>query len=111
MSANWLHGLHHHADPPDELRAMPVFEGQKLVVQAVKPVHAHSSVPFRRVRHGKPATCLPARLAAPSQPHIVRSAIRYDPAPPRCKGSDPGIALQRTADKVPAVMLAAGCGS
>src|SRR6516162_2165898 len=32
MSANWLHGLHHHADRPDELRAMPVFEGQKLVV-------------------------------------------------------------------------------
>src|SRR5215510_6288219 len=32
MSANWLHGLQHHADQPDELRAMPVFEGQKLVV-------------------------------------------------------------------------------
>ena len=32
MSANWLHGLHHHTDQPDELRAMPVFEGQKLVV-------------------------------------------------------------------------------
>ena len=32
MSANWLHGLYHHADEPDELRAMPVFEGQKLVV-------------------------------------------------------------------------------
>jgi hypothetical protein len=29
MSANWLHGLHHHTDQPDELRAMPVFEGQK----------------------------------------------------------------------------------
>src|SRR5947208_6522184 len=32
MSANWLHGLYHHTDEPDELRAMPVFEGQKLVV-------------------------------------------------------------------------------
>ena len=32
MSANWLHGLHHHADKPDELRAIPVFAGQKLVV-------------------------------------------------------------------------------
>ena len=32
MSANWLHGLLHHADQPDELRAMRVFEGQKLVV-------------------------------------------------------------------------------
>src|SRR5215470_19903139 len=32
MSANWLHGLQHHEDKPDELRAMPVFEGQKLVV-------------------------------------------------------------------------------
>src|SRR3954454_4432124 len=32
MSANWLHGLQNHADKPDELRAMPVFEGQKLVV-------------------------------------------------------------------------------
>ena len=31
MSANWLHSLLHHADQPDELRAMPVFEGQKLV--------------------------------------------------------------------------------
>ena len=33
MSANWLHGLRHHADQPDELRAMPVFEGQKLVAR------------------------------------------------------------------------------
>jgi len=32
MSINWLHGLYHHADKPDEFRAMPVFEGQKLVV-------------------------------------------------------------------------------
>src|SRR5215469_7631651 len=32
MSANWLHGLHHDSDEPDGLRAMPVFEGQKLVV-------------------------------------------------------------------------------
>jgi NAD(P)-dependent dehydrogenase (short-subunit alcohol dehydrogenase family) len=32
MSANWLRGLHHHADQPDEPRAMPVFAGQKLVV-------------------------------------------------------------------------------
>jgi NAD(P)-dependent dehydrogenase (short-subunit alcohol dehydrogenase family) len=32
MSANWLQGLHHHADQPDQLQAMPVFEGQKLVV-------------------------------------------------------------------------------
>ena len=31
MSANWLHGLHHDADQPDQ-QAMPVFEGQKLVV-------------------------------------------------------------------------------
>src|SRR5215468_1484698 len=32
MSANWLHGLHHHTDQPDQPQAMPVFEGQKLVV-------------------------------------------------------------------------------
>ena len=32
MSMNRLHGLHHHADQPDELRAIPLFEGQKLVV-------------------------------------------------------------------------------
>src|ERR1700745_2741849 len=32
MSANWLHGLQYHADQPDELRAMTVVEGQKLVV-------------------------------------------------------------------------------
>ena len=32
MSMNWLHGLHHHADQPDQPQAMPVFEGQKLVV-------------------------------------------------------------------------------
>ena len=31
MSANWLHGLHHDADQPDQ-QTMPVFEGQKLVV-------------------------------------------------------------------------------
>jgi NAD(P)-dependent dehydrogenase (short-subunit alcohol dehydrogenase family) len=31
MSANWLHGPHHDADQPDQ-QAMPVFEGQKLVV-------------------------------------------------------------------------------
>jgi NAD(P)-dependent dehydrogenase (short-subunit alcohol dehydrogenase family) len=31
MSANWLHGLHH-TDDPDQPQAMPVFEGQKLVV-------------------------------------------------------------------------------
>jgi NAD(P)-dependent dehydrogenase (short-subunit alcohol dehydrogenase family) len=31
MSANWLHGLHHNADQPDQ-QPMPVFEGQKLVV-------------------------------------------------------------------------------
>jgi NAD(P)-dependent dehydrogenase (short-subunit alcohol dehydrogenase family) len=31
MSVNWLHGLHHDADQPDQ-QAMPVFEGQKLVV-------------------------------------------------------------------------------
>ena len=31
MSANWLHGLHHDADQPDQ-QPMPVFEGQKLVV-------------------------------------------------------------------------------
>ena len=32
MSANWLYGLHHHTDEPDQQQAMPVFEGQKLVV-------------------------------------------------------------------------------
>ena len=32
MSANWLHDLHHHTDDPDQPQAMPVFEGQKLVV-------------------------------------------------------------------------------
>ena len=32
MSANWLHDLHHHTDEPDQPQAMPVFEGQKLVV-------------------------------------------------------------------------------
>ena len=32
MSINWLQGLHHHADQPDEPMAMPVFAGQKLVV-------------------------------------------------------------------------------
>jgi len=32
MSMNWLHGLHHHADGPGQPQAMPVFEGQKLVV-------------------------------------------------------------------------------
>jgi NAD(P)-dependent dehydrogenase (short-subunit alcohol dehydrogenase family) len=32
MSMNWLHGLSHHTDGPGEPRAMPVFEGQKLVV-------------------------------------------------------------------------------
>jgi NAD(P)-dependent dehydrogenase (short-subunit alcohol dehydrogenase family) len=32
MSANWLHGLHHNPDQPGEPQAMPVFEGQKLVV-------------------------------------------------------------------------------
>jgi NAD(P)-dependent dehydrogenase (short-subunit alcohol dehydrogenase family) len=32
MSANWLHGLHHDSDQPDQPQAMPVFEGQKLVV-------------------------------------------------------------------------------
>ena len=32
MSANWLHGLHHDPDQPDQPQAMPVFEGQKLVV-------------------------------------------------------------------------------
>jgi len=32
MSVNWLHGMHHHADQPDHPQAMPVFEGQKLVV-------------------------------------------------------------------------------
>src|SRR5262245_24352896 len=32
MSANWLHGLYHHTDDPDQPQAMPVFEGQKLVV-------------------------------------------------------------------------------
>jgi NAD(P)-dependent dehydrogenase (short-subunit alcohol dehydrogenase family) len=31
MSDNWLHGLHHNADQPDQ-QPMPVFEGQKLVV-------------------------------------------------------------------------------
>ena len=31
MSANWLHGLHHDSDQPDQPQAMPVFEGQKLV--------------------------------------------------------------------------------
>ena len=31
MSANWLHGLHH-TDDPDQPQAMPLFEGQKLVV-------------------------------------------------------------------------------
>jgi NAD(P)-dependent dehydrogenase (short-subunit alcohol dehydrogenase family) len=31
MSANWLHGLHHDADQPGR-QAVPVFEGQKLVV-------------------------------------------------------------------------------
>ena len=29
---NWLHGLSHHTDGPGEPQAMPVFEGQKLVV-------------------------------------------------------------------------------
>ena len=32
MSANWLYGLHHHTDEPDQPQAMPVFDGQKLVV-------------------------------------------------------------------------------
>lgn len=32
MSANWLYGLHHHTDEPDQPQAMPVFESQKLVV-------------------------------------------------------------------------------
>ena len=32
MSANWLHGPHHDSDQPDQPQAMPVFEGQKLVV-------------------------------------------------------------------------------
>ena len=32
MSANWLHGLHHNPDQPGQPQAMPVFEGQKLVV-------------------------------------------------------------------------------
>ena len=32
MSANWLHGLHNNSDQPDQAQAMPVFEGQKLVV-------------------------------------------------------------------------------
>jgi NAD(P)-dependent dehydrogenase (short-subunit alcohol dehydrogenase family) len=32
MSANWLHGLHHDSDQSDQPQAMPVFEGQKLVV-------------------------------------------------------------------------------
>jgi NAD(P)-dependent dehydrogenase (short-subunit alcohol dehydrogenase family) len=32
MSMNWLHGLSHHTDGPGEPQAMPVFEGQKLVV-------------------------------------------------------------------------------
>jgi NAD(P)-dependent dehydrogenase (short-subunit alcohol dehydrogenase family) len=32
MSANWLYGLHHHTDEPGQPQAMPVFEGQKLVV-------------------------------------------------------------------------------
>jgi NAD(P)-dependent dehydrogenase (short-subunit alcohol dehydrogenase family) len=34
MSTNWLQGLHHHADQPDQPQAMamPVFAGQKLVV-------------------------------------------------------------------------------
>ncbi|HLK78366.1 MAG TPA: hypothetical protein VKU77_32555 [Streptosporangiaceae bacterium] len=31
MSVNWLHGAHRDADQPDQ-QAMPVFEGQKLVV-------------------------------------------------------------------------------
>src|SRR5215471_4556159 len=31
MSMNWLHGPHHQ-DEPDQPQAMPVFEGQKLVV-------------------------------------------------------------------------------
>ena len=32
MSANWLHSPHHDSDQPDQPQAMPVFEGQKLVV-------------------------------------------------------------------------------
>ena len=32
MSANWLEGLHLHADGPARPQAMPVFAGQKLVV-------------------------------------------------------------------------------
>jgi hypothetical protein len=32
MLANCLHDLQHHADKHDEIRAVPVFEGQKLVV-------------------------------------------------------------------------------
>lgn len=32
MSMNWLHGVHRHADGPGQPQAMPVFEGQKLVV-------------------------------------------------------------------------------
>jgi NAD(P)-dependent dehydrogenase (short-subunit alcohol dehydrogenase family) len=32
MSANWLQGLHNQADEPGQPQAMPVFEGQKLVV-------------------------------------------------------------------------------
>ena len=32
MSMNWLHGLHHQADGAGQPQALPVFEGQKLVV-------------------------------------------------------------------------------
>ena len=32
MSANWLHSPPHDSDQPDQPQAMPVFEGQKLVV-------------------------------------------------------------------------------
>jgi NAD(P)-dependent dehydrogenase (short-subunit alcohol dehydrogenase family) len=32
MSMNWLHGLHHQEDGAAQPQAMPVFEGQKLVV-------------------------------------------------------------------------------
>ena len=32
MSANWLPGLRHHADQPDQPEGMPVFAGQKLAV-------------------------------------------------------------------------------
>ena len=47
MSANWLHGLHH-TDDPDQPQAMPLFEGQKLVVVGGSYIGLEFAQMFRR---------------------------------------------------------------